>query len=147
MCFDNEVTVIMSARSLNEAFARVAVSAFVAPLDPTVSELTDIKTAVSEAITNAIIHGYAEQDGKVYMDCKCQGDEIMIEIRDEGSGIEDIQMAMTPLYTSRPELERSGMGFTVMESFMDEVQVCSEKGKGTRVLMRKKMTRLQDGTA
>lgn len=137
--FDNEVSIIMDGKSQNEAFARIAISAFAAPLDPTVSDITDLKTAVSEAVTNAIIHGYENGAGQVRMDCKMAKREIIIEISDEGRGIEDIPQAMAPLYTSKPELERSGMGFTVMETFMDSVSVISEKGEGTKIIMRKKI--------
>lgn len=138
---DNQVTVIMQSHSKNEAFARVVVSAFVAPLDPTVGELTDIKTAVSEAVTNAIIHGYENTQGDIHMTLAISGRTLTVEVSDEGIGIEDIENAMAPLFTTKPELERSGMGFTVMESFMDTVTVRSEKGHGTTVVMTKKIGR------
>lgn len=125
------------SKSSNESFARVVAAAFVSQLDPTVEELTDVKTAVSEAVTNAIIHGYENKSGYVRMECKLYKDSVEIQIEDDGKGIKDIQLARQPLYTSKPELERSGMGFTVMESFMDRVDVSSEPGKGTRVTMFK----------
>jgi len=132
----------MSARSQNEAFARVAAAAFAAPFDPLLGELTDIKTAVSEAVTNAIIHGYENNnEGIVYITFRSAGDEIVITITDEGVGIENLEQAMTPLYTSKPELERSGMGFTVMQTFMDHVEVTSAAGRGTTVEMRKTLAR------
>ena len=122
------------------AFARMAVAAFIMPLDPTISEITDIKTAVSEAVTNAIIHGYGNNSEKnVVLLCSYENRSVYIEITDYGVGIEDIKQARTPLYTSAPELERSGLGFTVMETFMDSVDVLSEKGKGTTVRMAKKL--------
>jgi len=142
MTYDNEVSISMSARSQNEAFARVAAAAFAAPMDPLLCELTDIKTAVSEAVTNAIIHGYENNNkGIVYITFRNIGDDIFISITDEGVGIEDVEQAMTPLYTSKPELERSGMGFTVMQTFMDHVEVTSAAGRGTTVEMRKTLAR------
>lgn len=128
-------------RSENESFARVAVAAFAAPLDPTVEELTEIKTAVSEAVSNAIIHAYeAGVDGTVTVECMLDGDgKVVIIVSDSGMGIEDVEMAREPLYTSKPGEERSGMGFTVMESFMDKLEVESEPGKGTRVTMIKNL--------
>ncbi|MCL2462813.1 MAG: anti-sigma F factor [Defluviitaleaceae bacterium] len=140
MSYENEVTVIMDAISQNEAFARITAAAFVAPLDPTIGDLTDIKTAVSEAVTNAIIHGYENRGGEVTLRMKISADgEVNVWITDHGVGIEDIERAMTPLYTSKPELERSGMGFTVMETFMDYIKVTSALGEGTTVEMRKKI--------
>lgn len=138
---DNRIRIFMQSRSVNESFARIAVSAFVAPLDPTVAELTDIKTAVSEAVTNAVIHGYEHAEGEVAMTFTIEDSILTIEIADEGVGIEDIGTARTPLYTSKPDQERSGMGFTVMETFMDTVEVRSEKGRGTVVVMTKKIGR------
>ena len=136
----NSMTVTFSSLPVNEAFARMAVSAFIMPLDPTVSEITDIKTAVSEAVTNSIIHGYDGLSGDIVLLCSCEGREIYIEISDRGRGIADIKTAMTPLYTSRPELERSGLGFTVMETFMDSLKVESHPGEGTKVIMSKKLS-------
>lgn len=136
----NSMTVTFSSLPVNEAFARMAVSAFIMPLDPTVSEITDIKTAVSEAVTNSIIHGYDGLSGDIVLFCSYEGREIHIEISDRGRGIADIKTAMTPLYTSRPELERSGLGFTVMETFMDSLKVESHPGEGTKVIMSKKLS-------
>lgn len=136
----NIMEVKFSAKSENESLARVIVASFAAKLDPTLDEIGDIKTAVSEAVTNAIIHGYDEDESEfVYLRCKIEDDTIKIVIEDRGKGIEDISMAMQPLYTSKPELERSGMGFTVMESFMDGVTVSSIKDEGTKVVMTKKI--------
>ncbi|WP_419742104.1 anti-sigma F factor [Paraclostridium dentum] len=137
---NNIVEVKFSARSENESFARIIVASFAAKLDPTLDEIADIKTAVSEAVTNSIIHGYDEDETKfVNIRCEIEDREITITVEDTGNGIEDLDMAMQPLYTSKPELERSGMGFTVMESFMDKVAVSSKKGEGTKVIMKKKI--------
>lgn len=133
----NEMKLEFSSISENESFARAAVSAFIVKLNPTLEELSDIKTAVSEAVTNAIIHGYEKQQGMVTIVGKLEDNTIFLEISDEGEGIPDIQKAMEPLYTSKPELDRSGMGFAFMEAFMDDLQVESEPGKGTKVKMRK----------
>lgn len=135
--YENEMKLEFSSKSNNEAFARITVAAFASQLDPTVEELADIKTAVSEAVTNSIIHGYEEKDGKVKIICKLFANSIEIEISDNGKGIENIDMAKQPLYTSKPDLERSGMGFTIMESFMDEMKVESIVGVGTKVTMKK----------
>jgi stage II sporulation protein AB (anti-sigma F factor) len=119
----------------------VAISALVVLLNPTVDELNDIKTAVSEAVTNAIIHGYDNKDtGKIFITCKIQNNEITIEVRDCGVGMDDIAIAMTPMYTSKPNQERTGIGFTVMETFMDKVIVKSKKNLGTKVIMIKKIS-------
>jgi stage II sporulation protein AB (anti-sigma F factor) len=133
----NEMKIEFLSKSSNEAFARIVAAAFVSQLDPTIEEIADIKTAVSEAVTNAIIHGYESSSGNVVMHCKLFSNAVEIEVIDYGKGIEDINQARQPLYTSRPEMERSGMGFTVMESFMDRVEVCSEPNKGTSVTMFK----------
>ncbi|MBD7916447.1 anti-sigma F factor [Clostridium sp. Sa3CUN1] len=136
---DNKISIELMSKSQNEGFARVAVAAFVSQLDPTVEELTDVKTAVSEAVTNSIIHGYEnKKEGIIKIEASISGDEITIIIEDNGKGIQDVKQAMEPLYTSKPELERSGMGFTVMETFMDSLEVNSEDGKGTKVVMKKK---------
>lgn len=135
--YDNQMKLEFTSKSSNEAFARIAVAAFVAQLDPTIEELADIKTAVSEAVTNCIIHGYEEQEGIITIECKLFANSIEIEILDKGKGIEDINKAKEPLYTSKPDLERSGMGFTIMESFMDEMKVESILGAGTKVTMKK----------
>ena len=136
----NSMTLTFPSLTQNEAFARMAVSAFIMPLDPTISEITDIKTAVSEAVTNAIIHGYEGANGDVKIFCTYNKDEIFIEITDFGKGIDDIEQAMAPLYTSKPELERSGLGFTVMETFMDRLEVISKLEDGTKVTMYKKLS-------
>lgn len=127
------------SKSSNESFARVVVAAFASQLDPTIEEISDIKTAVSEAVTNAIIHGYEYGEGMVVVEAKLEGNRIEITIEDFGRGIEDVQKAMEPFYTSKPDLERSGMGFTVMETFMDELVVKSELNKGTKVKMIKEI--------
>ena len=129
------------SKSQNESFARLTIAAFVAELDPTIEEIADIKTAVSEAVTNCIIHGYENGPGKIRMSGKLNGNEITIEIEDHGAGIEDIHKAMEPLYTTKPELERSGMGFAFMEAFMDELAVTSKPGEGTIVVMKKQIGR------
>ncbi|MDD2480790.1 MAG: anti-sigma F factor [Lutispora sp.] len=134
---DNEMKLEFLSKSQNESFARSVVAAFAAQLDPTIEEISEIKTAVSEAVTNCIIHGYEYEQGYVTIICKIIDNMVEIEISDKGRGIEDIEMARQPLYTSKPELERSGMGFTVMETFMDQVSIYSEHGKGTTVIMRK----------
>lgn len=133
----NEVKLEFMSKSSNESFARVAAAAFVSQIDPTLEELADVKTAVSEAVTNAIIHGYENKGGFVRMNCRLFPDSVEIEVYDEGVGIEDVELARQPLYTSKPDMDRSGMGFTVMENFMDTVEVVSEKGKGTTVRMGK----------
>ena len=149
----NEMEIIFDAISDNEGFARVAVAAFISHLNPTLEELDDIKTAVSEAVTNAIIHGYenfggygkidAKQQeihqGKVDVKCVLKGDLLHIEVSDKGKGIENVRQAMEPLFTTRPELERSGMGFAFMEAFMDDLEVESRPGQGTTVRMVKKV--------
>lgn len=137
--FDNEMKLEFISKSCNEAFARVTVAAFAAQLDPTIEELADIKTAVSEAVTNCIIHAYEHKNGIVKVLAKLIDDEIIIEISDKGKGIENINVAKEPLYTTKPNLERSGMGFTIMESFMDNVEVESIVGLGTKVTMYKKI--------
>lgn len=127
----------------NEGFARVAVSAFAVQLNPTLDVLADIKTAVSEAVTNAIVHGYQEQTGIVTVSARLRADHVLeIEVTDAGRGIPDVAMAMQPFFTTQPEKERSGMGFSVMQSFMDEVEVISHVGEGTLVRMKKS---LEDG--
>lgn len=152
----NEMELVFDALSCNESFSRMAVTAFVSHLNPTLEELADIKTAVSEAVTNAIIHGYenfygysrhGEQQpayviihpGKVRIHCKLEKDILYVDVEDYGKGIEDLEKAMEPLFTTRPELERSGMGFAFMEAFMDELDVESVVGKGTCVHMKKKL--------
>lgn len=133
----NEMMLVFDSKSENEGFARVATAAFVAQLDPNMEELSDIKTAVSEAVTNCIIHGYQCKEGKITLKCKITDNTVEIIVRDEGLGIEDIEKAMEPLYTTRPEMERSGMGFAFMEAFMDHLEVESELGSGTTITMRR----------
>lgn len=137
---DNEMVLEFDAISKNESFARTVVAAFAAQLNPTIEELADIKTAVSEAVTNCIIHGYDNKNGKIKLHCTITGEELMIEISDHGVGIENIPLAMEPMFTSKPELERSGMGFSFMDAFMDELTVSSEVSIGTTVCMRKKIS-------
>ena len=133
----NEMKLEFYSRSANEAFARVTVASFMTQLNPTLEEVSDVKTAVSEAVTNAIIHGYENHVNKVRIYAGIEGRTLHLEISDRGVGIPDVKKAMEPLYTTRPELERSGMGFSFMEAFMDEVQVESEPGQGTIVRMKK----------
>ena len=138
---ENRVCIEFESRSQNEGFARVAVSAFVSQLDPTIEEIADVKTAVSEAVTNSIIHGYEnDKKGIIKIESTICGKEVTITVKDYGKGIDNIDQAREPLYTSRPDLERSGMGFTVMESFMDTLEVESERGKGTKITMTKKFS-------
>ncbi|MEG0051494.1 MAG: anti-sigma F factor [Terrisporobacter sp.] len=134
----NMLEVKFSAKSENESLSRVIVASFAAKLDPTLDEISDIKTAVSEAVTNAIIHGYDEDESKfVYLRCEIKDRTIKVVVEDRGNGIEDVEEAMQPMYTSKPELERSGMGFSFMESFMDNLDVISIQGEGTKVVMTK----------
>ncbi|MBR3249572.1 MAG: anti-sigma F factor [Clostridia bacterium] len=135
------------SKPCNESFARITIAAFISQLDPTVDELSDIKTAVSEAVTNSIIHGYDSEDGIVEIKAKIISNTIEIEILDNGKGIENVEVAMKPLYTSKPNQERSGMGFTIMQSFMDEIRVESSLGFGTRIVMRKKINIKQESKA
>ena len=135
--YENNMKLEFLSKSCNEAFARISVAAFASQLDPTIEELADIKTAVSEAVTNSIIHGYENKEGIIKLECKILGNSLTVEISDSGKGIENIEMAKTPLYTSKPDLERSGMGFTIMENFMDEMSVQSIVGLGTKVIMKK----------
>ena len=136
--FHNRMKVDFLAKSENESFARVSVASFIAQLDPTLEEINDVKTAVSEAVTNSIIHGYDnDENGIVSIETIIKNKEVIITVEDNGQGIEDIEEAREPLYTSKPELERSGMGFTVMETFMNSIEVFSEFGKGTKVVMKK----------
>ena len=135
--YNNEMKLEFISKSSNEAFARIAVAAFASQLDPTIEELADIKTAVSEAVTNSIIHGYDKKQGVVKISGWLKDNEIIIEISDKGKGIENVEMAKEPLYTTKPNLERSGMGFTIMESFMDKMEVESVVGLGTKVTMSK----------
>ncbi|HAH79041.1 MAG TPA: anti-sigma F factor [Ruminococcaceae bacterium] len=137
----NEMSVSFLSCSANEAFGRAAVAAFVAQLDPTVDELCDIKTAVSEAVTNCIVHAYRDTIGTVYINCKLYGDgRVVVKVRDRGCGIADIRQAMQPAFTTA-EGERAGLGFAVMQSFMDRLHVTSKPGKGTSVIMQKTIRR------
>lgn len=142
--YENEMKLEFPSKSNNEAFARIAVAAFASQLDPTIEELADIKTAVSEAVTNSIIHAYDAKEGLIKITCKLFANSIQVEIADNGKGIEDIEAAKQPLYTSKPDLERSGMGFTIMESFMDEMKVESIVGLGTKVTMKKMIKKQQE---
>lgn len=133
----NEMQLKFLSRSENEVFARNVVAAFALPLNPTLSELSDVKTAVSEAVTNCIVHGYRNTEGWITVRCVIEGEKLHIEISDGGTGIEDLEKALTPFYTTLPEEERSGMGFTIMQTFMTDFSVRSERGKGTTVTMCK----------
>lgn len=135
----NEMKVEFDSVSANESFARVAVAAFMTRMNPSLEEVADVKTAVSEAVTNAIIHGYGGGVHKITVECRIEEELLTVKVADQGVGIEDVAKAMEPLYTTRPELERSGMGFLFMEAFMDEVHVDSAPGKGTTVTMTKRM--------
>lgn len=143
--FDNEMHVSFMSSSKNESLARSVAGAFAAQLDPTIEQLADIRTAVSEAVTNAIIHGYENRRGLVYMDCYISGRSFIVEIRDEGQGIADVEQARKPFYTSKASLDRSGMGFAVMEAFMEKLTVQSELGRGTLVRMEKHISEAANG--
>ena len=140
----NEMTLAFDSISENEAFARVAVSAFITQLNPTLEEVADIRTAVSEAVTNAIIHGYEDREGQVYLSCEISGDTATIIVEDKGVGMRDVKQALQPFYTTKPDLERSGMGFAFMEAFMDDMEVESVLGSGTKVTMKKKIGAKED---
>ena len=149
---NNYVYIKIPSLSVNESFARAAVAAFCSSLNPTVNEITEIKTAVSEAVTNAVVHAYEDKIGEIEIQCRIKGRVVEIIVEDSGCGIADVEKAREPLFTTKPELERSGMGFSVMESFMDEVVVLSEKDVGTKVILRikiseKKQKSLYDETA
>lgn len=133
----NEMEVIFDSCSSNEGFARVAVASFMTQLNPTVEEVADVKTAVSEAVTNSIIHGYEQEIHKISVKCRIDKGVFMVTVKDTGKGIEDVEQAMMPMYTTKPELDRSGMGFAFMEAFMDKVEVESIPGQGTTVRMEK----------
>ena len=141
--YDNEMELNFISKSNNEAFARITVAAFAAQLDPTIEELADIKTAVSEAVTNCIIHGYEDREGTVRIKAKLLENTLEVEISDNGKGLEDIELARKPLYTTKGNLERSGMGFTIMESFMDKVEIQSVVGIGTKIVMKKTIKKEQ----
>ena len=139
MSYDNIMKVEFLSKSTNEGFARVAVAAFVSQLDPTIEELSEIKTAVSEAVTNSIVHAYDDELGMISISAQIKDDVVTIQVKDKGKGIENIDKAKEPLFTTKPDLERSGMGFTIMENFMDKLVVKSEVGKGTTVTMSKRI--------
>ena len=133
----NEMEIQFDSKSCNEGFARVAVASFLTQMNPTVEEVADVKTAVSEAVTNAIIHGYEKRQGKIRIFCRILENQFFMEVSDKGKGILNVEEAMQPMYTTKPEEDRSGMGFEFMEAFMDEVKVKSEPEKGTCVRMKK----------
>ena len=139
----NEMKLEFDSRPCNESFARVSVAAFMTQLNPTLEEVADVKTALSEAVTNAIVHGYENRVKKIYIECRMEGQELQVKVTDYGVGIENVELAMQPLYTTKPDEERSGMGFAFMEAFMDELSVESEPGKGTTVCMRKRIGRFE----
>ena len=137
----NHVMLLFDAKSVNEGFARMAVMAFMADMNPTLEQLEDVKTAVSEAVTNAIIHGYRDEEKQVEMICDREGETLKIQIIDHGVGIENVEEALQPFFTTKPEMERSGMGFAFMDAFMDELEVFSKPNEGTRVVMVKYIER------
>ena len=137
----NKMHLTFDAKSVNEAFARMTVMAFMADMNPTMDELEDVKTAVSEAVTNAIIHGYNDETKQVELSCERDGKKLTVVVEDKGIGIPDIEEARQPFYTTKPEQERSGMGFAFMEAFMDEIRVSSAPGEGTRITMIKYIER------
>jgi len=139
MKYQNFMKLSFPSKSANEGFARAAVAAFCAQLDPTVEQINDVKTSVSEAVTNCIVHGYRDTFGVIYITATIKEDTVTIKIADKGVGIEDVSKAMQPLFTTDPNGERAGIGFAVMQSFMDSVKVKSVLGKGTRVVMTKKI--------
>ena len=139
--YTNKVHLEFDSKSVNERFARVTVAAFAPQLNPIMEEISDIKTAVSEAVTNAIVHGYEGKEGTIYMDVEISGNKLSLRIHDDGVGIADVEKAMEPMYTTDTTGERSGMGFSFMEAFMDEVEVESKVGCGTCVTMKKRIGR------
>ncbi len=136
---ENEMKLEFLSKSCNEAFSRGVISAFVSQLDPTIEEISEIKTAVSEAVTNSIIHGYEKEEGIITIISKIYKDFVQIEIIDKGKGIENIEEARKPLFSSKPTLERAGMGFTIMENFMDSMEIESALGMGTKVILKRKI--------
>lgn len=136
---NNYLKAEFEAKGINESLARIIVAGFIMPLDPTIEQLADIKTAVSEAVTNSIIHGYEGKSGSVIIELEMEERLLTLKVHDDGVGICDIEQAREPLYTSKPECDRSGMGFTVMESFMDSLHIISEYGRGTTVIMTKQL--------
>lgn len=141
MAEQNHMQVIFDAKSVNESLARMVVTAFMTDMNPTLEQVSDVKTAVSEAVTNAIIHGYENKEDSVELSCDRDGQQLIVTVEDHGVGIADVERARNPFYTTKPELERSGMGFTFMEAFMDKVEVCSQLGVGTKVVMWKYIER------
>ena len=141
MAEQNHMQVIFDAKSVNESLARMVVTAFMTDMNPTLEQISDVKTAVSEAVTNAIIHGYENKEDSVELCCDRDGQQLIVTVEDHGVGIADVERARNPFYTTKPELERSGMGFTFMEAFMDKVEVCSQLVVGTKVVMWKYIER------
>ena len=141
MVQENHMQVHFDAKSVNEGLARMVVTAFMTNMNPTLEQIADVKTAVSEAVTNAIIHGYEDDTKQVELTCDQNGQQLVVTVEDHGVGIEDLEQALQPFFTTKPELERSGMGFSFMEAFMDEVKVESEPGKGTTVTLKKTVGR------
>ena len=143
MAEQNHMQVMFDAKSVNESLARMVVTAFMTDMNPTLEQISDVKTAVSEAVTNAIIHGYVNEnrEDSVELCCDREGQQLIVTVEDHGVGIADVEQARNPFYTTKPELERSGMGFTFMEAFMDKVEVCSQLGVGTKVVMWKYIER------
>ena len=137
----NHMQVLFDAKSENEGLARMVVTAFMAEMNPTLEQIADVKTAVSEAVTNAIIHGYDNEEESVSLCCDRDGQQLVITVEDHGAGIDNIEQAMQPFYTTKPQLERSGMGFAFMEAFMDKLEVRSKVGEGTKVVMWKYIER------
>lgn len=142
---ENYMELVIPSYSKNESFARAVVGAFLTQLDPDLNELNEVKTAVSEAVTNAIIHGYNGKDGEVKIIAKIKGDVFEVKIIDQGIGIENVEQAREALYTSKPEMERAGLGFSVMEGFMDEIEIMSKVGAGTQITLRKKISTVASG--
>ena len=141
MVQENHMQVHFDAKSVNEGLARMVVTAFMTNMNPTLEQIADVKTAVSEAVTNAIIHGYEDETIQVELTCDQYGQQLVVTVEDHGVGIEDLEQALQPFFTTKPELERSGMGFSFMEAFMDRIEVRSKKGEGTRVVMWKYIER------
>ena len=141
MVQENHMQVHFDAKSVNEGLARMVVTAFMTNMNPTLEQIADVKTAVSEAVTNAIINGYEDETKQVELTCDQNGQQLVVTVEDHGVGIEDLEQALQPFFTTKPELERSGMGFSFMEAFMDRIEVRSKKGEGTRVVMWKYIER------
>ena len=141
MVQENHMQVHFDAKSVNEGLARMVVTAFMTNMNPTLEQIADVTTAVSEAVTNAIIHGYEDETKQVELTCDQNGQQLVVTVEDHGVGIEDLEQALQPFFTTKPELERSGMGFSFMEAFMDRIEVRSKKGEGTRVVMWKYIER------